>query len=177
MFNFSFPLLLFVFSLIIGGCSATRPRMPPLASVEGVTGHFAEGRIIDLKNGKSISFEQLIDNLQVNDLVFVGEVHNNPEHHLMEVQILQALTAAYSPMTVAMEFFDTTRQPVLDRYMEKEAGETKFLKDVEWRKGWSFPYYFYRPLIFTVEIRGMKLSGSTYPPKSCARWQDQVSTA
>jgi uncharacterized iron-regulated protein len=160
---FSIPLLLFAFSLVIGGCSATGLRMPPLASIEGVPGHFAEGRIIDLKNGTSISFAQLIDDLQINDLIFVGEVHDNPEHHLMEVQILQALMARYGPLTVAMEFFDTTQQPVLDRYMEKEESETVFLKDVDWRKSWSFPYHFYRPLVFAAKENGNTLIGINLP--------------
>ena len=79
---------LVVFSLIISGCAGVRPGMPPLASVEGVPGHFAEGRIVDLDQGKSISFDQLISDLEEIDLIFVGEVHDNPEHYLMEVQLL-----------------------------------------------------------------------------------------
>lgn len=159
---FCIPMLI-VFFLIIGGCSMSGHRMPPLASIEGVPGHFAEGRIVDLKNGKSISFEQLIDGLQTTDLIFVGEVHDNPEHHLMEVQLAQALTARYGPLTVAMEFFDITRQPVLDRYTEGALTESAFLTDVDWQKGWSFPYYFYRPLIFSAKEKGNRLIGINLP--------------
>jgi uncharacterized iron-regulated protein len=137
--------------------------MPPLASIEGVPGHFAEGRIIDLKNGKSISFDELIDGLQANDLIFVGEVHDNPEHHLIEVQILQALTDCYGPLSVAMEFFDTTQQPAIDRYVGKEMNETVFLKDVDWAKGWSFPYHFYRPLLLLAREEGNPLIGINLP--------------
>jgi len=159
MNRFWIPILLFAFSLIIGGCSAPRPRMPPLASIEGVPGHFAEGRIIDLNNGKSISFDELMDDLQKSDLIFVGEVHDNPEHHLIEVQILQALTVRYGPLTVAMEFFATTQQPALDRYVKEDVSETVFLKDVDWARGWSFPYHFYRPLIFSAREQGNHLIG------------------
>jgi len=139
------------------------PKMPPLASVEGVRGHFAEGRIIDLHNGKSISFDELMDDLQKADLIFVGEVHDNPEHHLIEVQILQALTARYGPLSVAMEFFDTTQQPALDRYMKEEISETRFLEDVNWAKTWSFPYHFYRPLVFSAKEMGNRLVGINLP--------------
>jgi len=156
-------ILLFACSLSIGGCSATRPGMPPLASIEGVTGHFAEGRIIDLHHAKSISFDELLNELEESDLIFVGEVHDHPEHHLIEVQILQALTARYGPLTVAMEFFATTQQPALDRYMEKEVTETTFLKDVDWARGWSFPYHFYRPLVFSAVEKGNRLIGINLP--------------
>ena len=139
--------------------------MPKLASIEGTPGHFGKGRIIDLEKRKSISFEQLIDQLQSKKLIFVGEVHNNPEHHLIQVQILQALMARYSPLTVAMEFFDQSRQSVLDRYMDEEVSETEFLKDVEWDKGWSFPYHFYRPIISLSKEKGRALLGINVPDK------------
>jgi uncharacterized iron-regulated protein len=148
---------------MIGGCAALGPKMPPLASIEGVPGHFAEGRIIDLKNGKSISFDALITELQQSDLIFVGEVHDNPEHHLIEAQLLQALIARYGPLSVAMEFFATNQQPALDRYAEEGLTETTFLNDVDWAKGWSFPYHFYRPLIFLAREKGNRLIGINLP--------------
>jgi uncharacterized iron-regulated protein len=160
---FGLSCFIFACSLMIGGCAGHRPGMPPLASVEGVPGHFAEGRIVDLNEGKSISFEQLISNLEAIDLIFVGEVHDNPEHHLMEVQILQALTARYGPLTVAMEFFDVTQQPILDQYMERAIPEDQFLKDADWIKGWSFPYHFYRPLLLAAREAGDRLIGINAP--------------
>jgi len=157
------PISLFVISLFLNGCSAKRPIMPPLASIDGIPGHFGKGRIIDLEEGKSISFGQLIEQLQSKELIFVGEVHDNPEHHLIQVQILQALMARYGPLTVAMEFFDETRQPVLDRYLKEEVSETVFLKDVDWDKSWSFPYHFYRPIIFLSKEKGRALLGINVP--------------
>ena len=158
-------ILLFAAVSSINACSSRKVRMPPLASIEGTPGHFGKGRIIDLEKGKSISFEQLIDQLQSKELIFVGEVHNNPEHHLIQVQILQALMARYGPLTVAMEFFDQSRQPVLDRYLKEDVSETVFLKDVDWDKGWSFPYHFYRPIIFLSKEKTRALLGINVPNK------------
>ncbi len=163
MKTFSIPLILLVGTLLMCSCAAMRPNMPPLASIEGKPGHFGEGRIVDLSKGRSISFEALISELRAKDLIFVGEVHDNPEHHLMEVQILQALTDRYGPLTVAMEFFDTTKQPVLDRYVENHSGETAFLQEVDWRKSWAFPYYFYRPLVMTAKANGNRIMGINAP--------------
>jgi len=156
-------ILLFAAISVMSACSFKKVRMPPLASIEGIPGHFGKGRIIDLEEGKSISFEQLIDQLQSKELIFVGEVHDNPEHHLIQVQILQALMARHGPLTVAMEFFDESRQPVLDRYLEEEVSETLFLKDVDWVKSWSFPYHFYRPIIFLAKEKGRALLGINVP--------------
>lgn len=157
------PLFIAAFAFAMGGCAAMGPKMPPLASIEGVQGHFAEGRIVDLANGKSISFDELMDDLQKMDLIFVGEVHDNPEHHLIEVQILQGLTACYGPLSVGMEFFDTTQQSAIDRYIGKEVSETVFLKEVDWAKRWSFPYHFYRPLLLLAREEGNPLIGINVP--------------
>jgi len=137
--------------------------MPPLASIDGVPGHFAQGRIIDLAQGRSITFDALIDQLAKNDLVFVGEVHDNPEHHLIEVQVLQALTARCGPLTVAMEFFTTAQQQALDRYMKGEVPEDVFLKEVDWAGGWSFPYHFYRPLLLSARENRDPVVGINLP--------------
>lgn len=150
--------------MMLQGCASKKPVMPPLASVEGVKRHFAEGRIIDLDKGTTVSFVRLMEELKDVDVVFVGEVHNNPEHHLIQLQILQGLLARYgTPLSVAMEFFDKTRQPQLDQYMRGETEETAFLDAVSWKNNWRFPYHFYRPLIVLVRDQGTRLLGINVP--------------
>lgn len=151
------------FVLLAGGCAPTRPALPPLATLEGVRGHFAEGRILDLHQGKAIPFDQLIDDLGGMDVVFVGEIHNNPEHHLIQTQILQALMERHGPVTVAMEFFDTTRQPLLDQYLQGDLAEEDFLQQVGWQGSWGFPYHLYRPLILLARMANMPLVGINAP--------------
>ena len=124
--------------------------MPLTAEMKGVSEKFRSGQIIDLKAGKAISFDCLLDQLESVPLVFVGENHDNPEHHLIQVQILQGLMARYDVRTVAMEFFRRPDQGIIDEYMKGEIDETAFLEKIEWRKSWGFPYYFYRPLILQI---------------------------
>ena len=140
----------------MSACAMTKPSMPPLAFIEGVPGHFSVGRIIDLRTGKAISFDQLINQVGSNRLIFVGEVHNNPDHHLIQVQILQALMSKHASLTVAMEFFQETVQPILDHYMDGAITEEVFLKDVGWYKSWAYDYHFYRPLMLMIRERDGK---------------------
>jgi uncharacterized iron-regulated protein len=138
--------------------------MPPLATVEGIKRHFSQGRIIDLKTGTAVDFPNLIEQLGTAEVVFIGEVHNNPEHHLIQVQLLQALMARYTPPpAVAMEFFDTTRQPVLDRFMKGELDEATFLKEVDWKNSWRFPYHLYRPILWASRDKGTAILGINAP--------------
>ncbi len=141
----------------------TKHKMPPLASVEGVSRHFFVGQVIHVETGELLPFDQFIDKLASRDLVFVGEVHDNPEHHLIQVQILQALIARHGPLTVAMEFFQKPQQAIIDHYMEGKSTETEFLKDVDWKKQWSFDYSFYRPLILALKEKGGKILAINAP--------------
>jgi uncharacterized iron-regulated protein len=140
-----------------GGCSTMKHKMPPLANVEGVSHHFTIGQIINLKTGEALSFEQMIGQIESSDLIFIGEVHDNPEHHLIQVQILQALMSRLGPLTVAMEFFQKMQQPAIDRYLAGECTESEFLKDVDWDNQWSFDYSLYRPLMLAVKDKGGKI--------------------
>ncbi len=151
-------------SLVAVGCSTMKPAIPPTAKLEMISGPFQIGQIINMQTGKTVSFDELIDQLETKDLVFIGESHDNPEHHLIQVQILQALMARHDlPLTIAMEFFQTSQQQVLDQYMEGAVTEEMFLKDVGWRKGWGFDYHFYRPLIVMARERGSRILAINAP--------------
>ncbi len=157
-------LIVWVLPMLLQACASQKHTMPPLASVEGVQRHFSQGRIIDLQAGKVIDFPDLIDQLKAVDVIFIGEVHNNPEHHLIQVQLLQALMARYAPPpAVAMEFFDTTRQPVLERFMKGDLDEKAFLKEVDWEDSWRFPYHLYRPMLLITRDKGTALLGINAP--------------
>jgi len=150
-------------TMLTGACAILKPFAPPLATVEGVKGHFPIGKIIDLKEGKAIAFDEFIDQLRSRDLIFIGEVHDNPEHHLIQVQMLQALVARCGPVTIAMEFFQKPQQPVIDRYLQGKMTEEEFLREVNWPAQWGFPYHYYRPLIQIAKERGSRLLAINAP--------------
>jgi len=103
-------------SFALSGCAGTKmPKAVPMAAVQGLSSHFWVGQIVDLAEGKTLSFDELVERIAPKDLIFVGEVHDNPEHHLIQVQILQALIASPGPVVVAMEFFQQGHQDALDR--------------------------------------------------------------
>ncbi|MDB4443911.1 ChaN family lipoprotein [bacterium] len=153
------PHILFIaviFLLSIQGCAGVKkPPVQTLAIVPGVSGHFKIGQIMDLTAGISVSFDKLADQLSSKDLVFVGEVHDNPEHHLIQVQILQAIISRHSEVTLAMEFFQQTAQKAIDRYLQGDTDEETFLKEVGWKKGGGFEYSFYRPLMLLAKQNGI----------------------
>lgn len=152
-----------VISLILHGCAGMKISAPALASLPGVSGHFMIGQILDLERGKAPSFDRIIDQIASKDLVFIGEVHDNPEHHLIQVQILQTMMSYSGPVTIAMESFQTPQQSSLDRYLQGELTESEFLKEVNWTMSWGFDYHLYRPLILLAKQHGCKILAINAP--------------
>jgi aminopeptidase N len=145
------------------GCSGAKMAAPPVATLPGVPHHFLTGQIVDLNAGKAISFEQLIHQISSKELVFVGEEHENPDHHLIEIQILQALADASVRFTLAMEFFQAKRQAAVNRYLAKQLTEDQFLKEVDWKRNWGFDYHLYRPLLLFAREHGIRVLALNAP--------------
>jgi aminopeptidase N len=135
----------------------------PVAMLPGVSHHFRTGQIIDLNAGKAISFEQLIHQMSSKELVFVGEEHANPDHHLIEIQILQALADASVRFTLAMEFFQKKQQASVNRYLQRQLTEDQFLKEADWKRNWGFDYHLYRPLLLFAREHGIRVLALNAP--------------
>ncbi|MFH1480663.1 MAG: ChaN family lipoprotein [Pseudomonadota bacterium] len=134
-----------------------------IATIEGLPGPFRTGQIIDMEKGEALSFDRFIDRIASKELVFVGENHDNPEHHLIQVQILQALMGRCKSIDVAMEFFQKTQQHLLDRYVHGEITEAEFLKETAWEKRWGFYYHYYRPLLLLAKQNGSRILALNLP--------------
>ena len=149
--------------LCVIGCAGSRPPRPQTAIVEGLVQRFRPGQIVDLASGKVIDFEELIAGLSSKDLIFIGEAHDNPDHHLIQIQILQALAYRSLSLTMGMEFFQQQHQPLLDRYVQGEMTEKDFLEAVDWGKTWGFDYHLYRPLMHLARERKYRVLAINAP--------------
>ena len=145
------------------GCAGTKRAGPITAKVSGVSGHFRIGQIVGLKKGEVLPFERFIDEIASKEIIFIGEVHDNPEHHLIQLQILQALMDAYGPLTLAMESFQKPQQPYIDKYLKGDLAESDFLQEVNWRGSWGVDYHLYRPLMLVAKNNRSKVLAINAP--------------
>jgi uncharacterized iron-regulated protein len=150
--------------LALSGCMTTRPAMPPSLTVKGVPERFQIGQIVDMNRAEAVRFDDLITALSGCDVIFIGEIHDNPEHHLIEVQILQALADRVGDrLAVGMEFFQRESQEAIDRYLHGSISESGFLEAVDWKESWGFDYFFYRPLMLLSKERGLRVLALNAP--------------
>jgi len=117
-----------------------------------------------MERAEAIRFDELISAFIGCDAVFVGDSHDNPEHHLIQVQILQALADRTGDhLAVCMEFFHVGQQEAIDRYLHEAISEDGFLDAVNWKESWGFDYLLYRPLMLLSKDRGMRVLALNAP--------------
>ena len=91
------------------------------------------------------------------DLLLVGEVHDNPDHHRLQLELVEAVVRAGRRPAVALEQFDREHQAALDRARAagpRDAGEVADAAQFD-RRGWEWP--FYEPLVALALREGLPL--------------------
>ena len=110
--------------------------------------HPVIGDILHLPTGTFVSEEQMLTAATDARLVYVGETHDNPASHRLQLTVLRAMAARYPHrVAVGMEMFTPSQQDVLDRWVAGELSEKEFLKQSRWYAVWNMDFAYYRDLL------------------------------
>jgi uncharacterized iron-regulated protein len=116
------------------------PLPPWVSRISMVKAPIGREETFRLPEGDPITFRELLDNLNTTKVIFVGEKHDQIEHHQIEVKMVQALGAKGREIVIGMEMFERSRQPVLDRWSQGLLTEEEFLTEVQWEMIWGMGY-------------------------------------
>ncbi|MEX5504716.1 ChaN family lipoprotein [Pseudomonas putida] len=125
--------------LALGGCQASLPPLPPWQSSEGRT-HAELGQIIDLASGQAISPEQLVQRLAGTPRVLVGEKHDNPDHHALQLWLLRALQGQRVQGSLLLEMLQPEQQALVDKVLGQPL-PADLPKALAWQEGWDWQLY------------------------------------
>lgn len=128
----------------------------PSSLTPGYTPH----RVFDTRKKQFIDFETLTSRLAAADLVFVGEQHNDPATHRMELAILEGIARRRDSVVLALEMWERDVQPLLDRYLAGSATEDELLRD---GRPWKNYLTDYRPLVELARARSWPVIASNVP--------------
>ena len=93
---------------------------------------------------RTVSVEELADQLIGYDVIFYGESHRHPGVHLQQQRLLRALHARYPAITLSLEQFERDVQPVVDDYLAGRVGENTL---TDKGRAWDNYRPSYRPLL------------------------------
>lgn len=126
--------------------------------------HPLVGRVWDARRGAWVDQPALLAELSRARFVLLGERHDNPDHHLLQAEVVRALTDSGRKPVLAFEMLDVEQQPAIDAALARAPGEPDALAQaVAWEKsGWP-DWSLYRPIFAVGAERGLPILGANLP--------------
>jgi len=145
--------------LVLSGCSSVTPLGDPEFPYLPESAP-QRGDILHLPTGVYVTAGQMLQAASDARIVYVGETHDNPASHRLELQVLKALAERY-PHRVAlgMEMLTPAQQPALDAWVAGELSEKEFLKQSKWYDIWRMNFAYYRDLFVYARDHRIPLLG------------------
>ncbi len=163
IFASTVPRLLLTLAVLTGGLTFGCAVTPPTLSIKDRPIRLMEDTILETATASVVSRDQLIARLADVRVVYVGESHTNPAHHAIQLDIIKALAQGQPELSIGMEMFDYTYQPVLDRWTSGELDERTFLQQTHWYANWRFDYGLYRDILDYAKQKGIRVVALNIP--------------
>jgi uncharacterized iron-regulated protein len=155
--------LIVVLTVFSSACVGKAPLPPWVSKISILKTPIGPEEILRLPEGDQITFVQLLDDLTRTKVIFVGESHDQIEQHQIQVKMIQALVARGKDVVVAMEMFERSQQPILDRWSQGLLTEEEFLKEVQWETIWGMDYELYKGILDIAKAHHLKVLGLNVP--------------
>ncbi len=111
-------------------------------------------------DGEEVSVEEMVAVMNQADVVLLGELHNNPIAHWMQVTVTKALYELDSSIVLGAEMFEADNQLILDEYL---AGTIKEAHWTEEAKQWNNYKTDYKPLIEFAKAHQLPFIATNIP--------------
>ena len=154
---FPWVVLLFCIPVFLNCVQKALPHW--VSMIQEITVPVGSEEIFKLPEGEKRSFSQLLGELDGPRVIFVGESHDQIEHHRIQVSLLQGSVAQGKEIAIGMEMFEKSHQPILDRWSQGFMAEDEFLKETKWDLNWRTDYNLYKGILDEVKKHRLKLIG------------------
>lgn len=132
-------------ALWLCGCAATSPGVTPLPAWQSPEGRADAqlGQIVELASGRTLTPQQLLDRLAEAPRLLIGEQHDNPDHHALQLWLLENLAARRASGSLLLEMLNPDQQARVDALRAALArGERPELPAaLAWQPGWDWAQY------------------------------------
>jgi uncharacterized iron-regulated protein len=111
--------------------------------------------------GKQVKYSKMMKDLAEADIVFFGELHNNPIAHWLELEITKDLyTLRNGELVLAAEMFERDDQLIIDEYLSAYYDASKFEPEVKLWKNYKTDY---KPLMEFAKDSNLYFIASNVP--------------
>lgn len=119
------------------------PNMPSSQSPDGHE-HLDLGMIRDNRSGQLLTAQQLAQRLAIAPRILVGEQHDNPDHHALQLWLMQVLAARRPQGSLLLEMLTPDQQARVSA-VQADLAQEKYPADLpaalHWQKAWDWSLY------------------------------------
>jgi uncharacterized iron-regulated protein len=134
---------LLLVAALLSACQASLPALPAWQSPVGLE-QAQPGQIVELRTGAVLTPAQLLQRLAAAPRVLVGERHDNPDHHALELWLLRALAVQRPQGSLLLEMLTPDQQVKVEQVRVAIAtGQPPqdMLSALTWQPGWAWSLY------------------------------------
>jgi len=117
-------------------------------------------RVFDTARGAFSDFEAMAADAAASDLVFLGEQHDDPNTHRLELAVLEALSRRKAAVVLSLEMFERDVQDPLEHFAMGHMEEAEFLKA---SRPWPAYRTDYKPLVDLAIKNGWAVVAANVP--------------
>lgn len=99
----------------------------------------------DLRDSQKL--DELTGTLAEKRALFIGEIHDRPEHHQNQLRLIQNLYERYSSIAIGVEYFQQPFQNHINDYIAGYIDEREMLIRTEYFKRWKIDYRLLQPIL------------------------------
>jgi len=99
------------------------------------------------RTGRTLTLKQLAQEIENNQVIYIGENHDNSSHHQIQLYIIKTLYNQNKRIAIGMEMFQSKFQNAVNEYIFGNMSEQQFLDKTEYNKRWGYDYSLYKPII------------------------------
>ena len=135
--------LLLALSLFTAQSHAQQLDNPRAWRSPDLHGHSLTGRIWDAKNEQFLSPEEFAISLEGVSYLLLGEKHDNPDHHALQLAVIEYLQARDELYQVSFEMMDSAvRERLIDIYLQEPMNDAELQSYLMWdTEGWDWDFY------------------------------------
>jgi len=101
-------------------------------------------RVYNTKRKRFVDFEAMLADVMYSDMLFLGEQHDDPGTHRLQLAALEGLARRRSNVLLSLEMFERDVQGLLDSYLAGATSEADFLAG---SRPWPAYRTDYRPMV------------------------------
>ena len=135
--------------------------------------------IFDGRTGAELVWSQVLERAAAADATFIGERHDDPTGHAVQLAVYQDLLARFRGTAIALEHLERDEQATLDRYLRGEITPAEFIDSTESRNwaGKDTWVGFFQPLVDTARENDSPVIAANAPRELVKRARDEGHSA